>query len=135
MEHPISDFLFGPHLIGVLFIIIGLLQRYLPPKNINRWYGYRTLTARSSQQAWDEGNRYSAVYMMRAGLFLLVLGAIINTIAILYVADFQTRQWIGYLILFGGAMGVGILSTMATEKHLHKTFKNLKVKKPPVRRR
>src|SRR3954466_2148359 len=100
MEHPISVFLFGPHLIGVLFIIIGLLQRYLPPKNINRWYGYRTLTARSSQQAWDEGNRYSAVYMMRAGLFLLVLGAIIKRWAVLYVIDFQTRQWIGYLIFF-----------------------------------
>jgi uncharacterized membrane protein len=135
MEYPIKDFLFGPHLIGVLFIIIGLLQRYLPPKSINRWYGYRTLTARSSQQAWDEGNHYSAVYMMRAGLFLLVLGAIINAMSILYITDFQTRQWIGYLILFGGAMGVGILSTMATERHLHKTFPKLKVKKPPVKRR
>jgi uncharacterized membrane protein len=135
MEHPISEFFFGPHLIGVLFIIIGLLQRYLPPKSINRWYGYRTPTARSSQQAWDEGNRYSAVYMMRAGLFLLILGAIINSISILYVTDFQTRQWIGYLILFGGAMSVGILSTMATEKHLHKTFKNLKVIKKPLRRK
>lgn len=129
-----TAFLFGPHLIGVLFIIIGLLQRYLPPKNINRWYGYRTLTARSSQQAWDEGNRYSAIYMIRAGLFVLVLGAIVNAVALLYVSDFQTRQWIGYLILFGGAMGIGILSTMATEKHLAKMFKNLKVKKPLQRK-
>lgn len=129
-----SIYLIGPHLIGALFIVLGLFQRYLPPKNINRWYGYRTLTARSSQQAWDEGNRYSALYMIKAGAFVLIVGFAINVMAISYVPDFQTRQWIGYLILFGGAMGVGITMVMATEKHLGKTIKNLKVK-PPVKRR
>ena len=127
-------YLIGPHLIGALFIVIGLLQRYLPPKNINRWYGYRTLTARSSQQAWDEGNRYSAMYMIKAGAFVLIVGFAINVLAITYVTDFQTRQMIGYIILFGGAMGVGIAMVMATEKHLKKTIKNLKVK-PPIKRR
>ncbi len=127
-------YLIGPHLIGALFIVIGLLQRYLPPKNINRWYGYRTLTARSSQQAWNEGNRYSAMYMIKAGAFVLIVGFAINVLAITYVTDFQTRQMIGYIILFGGAMGVGIAMVMATEKHLKKTIKNLKVK-PPVKRR
>ena len=127
-------YLIGPHLIGALFIVIGLLQRYLPPKNINRWYGYRTLTARSSQQAWDEGNRYSAMYMIKAGAFVLIVGFAINVLAITYVTDFQTRQMIGYIILFGGAMGVGIAMVMATEKHLKKTIKNLNVK-PPVKRR
>jgi uncharacterized membrane protein len=129
-----SIYLFGPHLIGALFILIGLLQRFLPPKNINRWYGYRTLTARSSQQAWDEGNRYSAMYMIKAGAFVLIVGFAINVLAITYVTNFQTRQMIGYIMLFGGAMGIGILSTMATERHLKKTFKNLKVK-PPVKKR
>lgn len=128
-------YLIGPHLIGALFVLIGLLQRYLPPKNINRWYGYRTLTARSSQQAWDEGNRYSALYMIRAGIFVLIFGGIVNALAIIYVSDFQTRQWIAYLILFGGAMGIGILSTVATEKHLKKTIKNLKVKPHPLKRK
>ena len=129
-----SVYLFGPHLIGALFILIGLLQRFLPPKNINRWYGYRTLTARSSQQAWDEGNRYSAMYMIKAGAFVLIVGFAINVLAITYVTDFQTRQMIAYIMLFGGAMGIGILSTVATERHLKKTIKNLKVK-PPVKRR
>ncbi len=128
-------YLIGPHLIGALFILIGLLQRYLPPKNINRWYGYRTLTARSSQQAWDEGNRYSALYMIKAGAFVLIVGFAINVLAITYVTDFQTRQMIGYIILFGGAMGVGIAMVMATEKHLKKTIKNLKVKSPVKRRK
>ena len=123
----IQAILFGPHLIGLLFIIIGLLQRYLPPKNINRWYGYRTLTARSSQKAWDEGNRYSALYMMRAGLLVLIAGFFINAVSVQYVHDFGAQQWITYVILFGGAMGIGIASTMATEKHL----KRLKFKATP----
>jgi len=129
-----SIYLIGPHLIGALFIVIGALQRYLPPKNINRWYGYRTPAARSSQQAWDEGNRYSAIYMMKAGLFVLIVGFAINILAITYVTDFNARQMIAYFMLFGGAMGVGIAMVVATEKHLKKTIKNLNVK-PPVKRR
>jgi uncharacterized membrane protein len=123
-------FLVGPHLIGLLFILIGLLQRYLPPKNINRWYGYRTPTARTNQKTWDEGNRYSAIYMIKAGIIVLVAGFIVNAIAILY-AGADAQRMIAYFILFGGAMGIGILSTMATEKHLTRTFKL----KKPVRRK
>ena len=126
MNFNYSDFLVGPHLIGLLFVLIGLLQKYLPPKKINRWYGYRTPTARTSQQTWDEGNRYSANYMIKAGLILLVVGFIINTLVILY-ADEGVQKLVTYFILFGGAMLVGILSTMRTEKHLLKTFK---LKKP-----
>lgn len=124
-----STFLVGPHLIGLLFIIIGSLQRYLPPKNINKWYGYRTATAKSSQQAWDEGNRYSALYMMRAGLFILIVGFMIDTALIYFNADAGIQKVVGYIILFGGAMGIGIFSTAATEKHLAKTFKKPITKK------
>jgi uncharacterized membrane protein len=123
-----QQFLIGPQLIGVLFIIIGGLQRYLPPKKINRWYGYRTQNARIDQQTWDEGNRYSAIYMMKLGLVVFVVGFIINALAILYVADFDKQQVIRYVILFGGAIGIGIISTMATEKHLAQKFRN-KIKK------
>ena len=124
----IKDFMVGPQLIGLLFVLIGLMQKYLPPKKINGWYGYRTATAKSSQQLWDEGNRYSALYMIKAGLIVLVIGYFINAASILYVPDAATRQWISYVILFGGAMGIGILSTMSTEKHLKKNFKV-----PPVK--
>jgi uncharacterized membrane protein len=125
-----QQFIVGPHLIGVLFILLGLVQRYLPPKKINRFYGYRTLTARTNQKTWDEGNRYSALYMIKAGIILLIVGFVINALSILYISDPQQRQWIAYIVLFGGAMGIGILSTMATEKHLHRTFK---IKKPVKR--
>jgi uncharacterized membrane protein len=125
----------GPQLIGLIFVIIGGMQRYLPPKKINRWYGYRTLTAKQSQAAWDEGNRYSGIYMMRAGIVVLVAGFIVNAISVLYVTDLQEQLWITYVILFGSAMGVGIISTMATEKHLHKKFKKIARPKTTYKRR
>src|ERR1700744_495644 len=99
----------GPHLIGLLYILIGLVRRYLPPKNINRWYGYRTLTAKTSQQTWDEANRYSAVYMIQAGAVLLVVGFIIYAATMLLHVPDDEQKWINYVILFGGAMLVGIL--------------------------
>ena len=130
-----SVYLIGPHLIGVLFIVIGLVQYYLPPKKINRWYGYRTPTARSSQQAWDEGNRYSALYMMRAGFVVLILGFFVYAGMIYFNVEADILKWISYLILFGGAMGIGILSTVATEKHLRTKFKLPAVKRPPLKTR
>ena len=128
----ILTFLVGPHLIGLLFIFIGLFQRFLPPKNINRWYGYRTLTAKSTQQAWDLGNRYSAIYMIRAGVSVLVLGFLIELGMAWFAVDAGIQKTVGYIILFGGAMGIGILSTAATERYLHKV---IKIKKPAVKRR
>jgi hypothetical protein len=120
-----SELLVGPHLIGLLYILIGALQRYLPPKNINRWYGYRTITAKTSQQTWDAANRYSAIYMMKAGAILLVLGFAVYAGTMLAHTPYDSQKWINYVILFGGAMGVGILSTVATERYLKRNFKKL----------
>jgi len=122
------SFLLGTQLIGVLFIVIGALQRFLPPKKINRWYGYRTPNARIDQETWDASNRYSAIYMMRLGLLYYVIGTIINAIATLYIEDYDKQTMVKYLVLFAGAIGIGVLSTMATEKYLAAKFKN-KVKK------
>lgn len=122
------SFLPGTQLIGVLFIIIGALQRFLPPKNINRWYGYRTPNARIDQDTWDASNRYSAIYMMKLGFIYYIIGTIINAIATLYIADYDKQNMVKYLVLFAGAIGIGVLSTTATEKYLANKFKN-KIKK------
>jgi hypothetical protein len=124
-----TNVLVGPHLIGLIFIIIGLLQKYLPPKSINRWYGYRTPNARTNQQTWDEANRYSANFMIKAGLFALVIGFVIYSGMLYFNVDNNVQKTVNYTILFGGAMGIGILSTVVTERHLKLTFKKLNFKK------
>ncbi len=125
MNPTVKDILLGPQLIGLLYIIIGAIQRYLPPKTPNRWFGYRTITAKTSQQTWDEANRYSAIYMMRAGAIVLVLGTIIYSGTLYLHLEDSTQKIIDYAMLFGVAMGIGILSTVVTEKHLARTFKKL----------
>ncbi len=125
MTPNFTELLLGPHLIGLLYIMIGALQRYLPPKSPNRWYGYRTITAKTNQQTWDEANRYSAIFMMRAGAIVLVAGFIIYAGTTMMHFQDTTQQIIDYTILFGAAMGVGILSTVVTERHLSRTFKKL----------
>jgi uncharacterized membrane protein len=124
-----TNVLVGPHLIGLIFIVIGLLQKYLPPKSINRWYGYRTPNARTNQQTWDEANRYSANFMIKAGLFALVIGFVIYSGMLYFNVDYNVQKTVNYTILFGGAMGIGILSTVVTERHLKLTFKKLNFKK------
>jgi uncharacterized membrane protein len=116
-------------MIGLLFIIIGLLQKFLPPKNINTWYGYRSAAARASQQTWDAANRFSSTFMIRAGIFVLVAGFIVYMAAIYFKADAGILKSIGYIILFGGAVGVGAITSVVTEKHLAKTFKAKQAKK------
>jgi uncharacterized membrane protein len=137
MDITITDLLVGPHLIGLLYIIIGATQRYLPPKTPNRWYGYRTATAKTNQQTWDEANRYSGVYMMRAGAIVVVAGFVVYAATMLLHTPDDTQKIIDYTMLFGAAMGVGILSTVVTERHLQHTFKklNLNKKKPAVKDR
>jgi len=124
-----SNLLVGPHLIGLIFIVIGLLQKYLPPKGINRWYGYRTPAARTNQQTWDEANRYSANFMIKAGFFALVIGFVIYSGLIYFNVDYNVQKMVDYFILFGGAMGIGIASTVVTESHLKRTLKKINFKK------
>jgi hypothetical protein len=126
MDTTYLAYLAGPQLIGILFVILGLIQKILPPKTINNWYGYRTTLARSSQEMWDEGNKYSADFMIRAGSLVFFAGLMIKSVMLLLRADADMQKAVGYLIMFGGAIGIGVLMTVVTEKHL-RVFRPKKV--------
>ncbi|GAA4761575.1 MULTISPECIES: SdpI family protein [Flavobacterium] len=66
-SYPIS------FLVGIIFIVISLITRILPPKKINALYGYRTLASMKNQETWDFAQRYSSNKMIHAGLFLIVV--------------------------------------------------------------
>src|ERR1700753_2239782 len=72
-----AQWFFGPQLIGVILVIVGLIQYDYPPRKINDWYGYRTDTSKRNQETWDEAQRYSSLYMAKAGLFLIVIGFVV----------------------------------------------------------
>lgn len=71
----------GPMLIvGLLFIVLGIIMRKYPPKHINYMYGYRTKSAMKSQQHWDFAQSYSTKQIILAGVLLCVLQPILFSI-------------------------------------------------------
>ena len=60
-------------MVGIIFIAVGLILYFFPPKKINSLYGYRTASSMKSQEKWDFSQKYSAKIMMTIGLFLVVL--------------------------------------------------------------
>src|SRR5476649_743837 len=89
--YPLFNWLFGPQVLGLVFLIIGLIQHYNPPKKINNWYGYRTTISQSSQEAWDEANRYSANYMIKLAIAMIIIGIVIT--ALLNFIPMQVKVW------------------------------------------
>ncbi len=56
-----------------LLLLISIMYKRFPPKEINDLYGYRTARSKSSQEAWDEGNRMSADFMMKLSLVSVLI--------------------------------------------------------------
>jgi len=61
-----------PLLVGIIFIIAGIIMLKFPPKKINMLYGYRTSLSMKNQKNWDFAQRYSSVLMMYCGFGLLL---------------------------------------------------------------
>ena len=118
----IATWLFGPQLIGFVFLIIGSIQHFFPPKKINNWYGYRTPAAQRNQQTWDEANRYSANYMIKCGLIFIVLGLLFSGVMNTVHVALKVRAIITIFLLLVSGMLPAILMIISTEKHLTKTF-------------
>lgn len=60
-------------LVGIIFVLAGIIMLLFPPKNINFLYGYRTNRSMKTQENWDFSQIYSAKLLVGFGLFLLVL--------------------------------------------------------------
>lgn len=65
-------------LIGIIFILTGLLLKHKPPKNINALFGYRTPRSMKNIDLWKEANKYSAEIMIKYGVIMILLGSLIS---------------------------------------------------------
>ncbi|MBK0379767.1 SdpI family protein [Mucilaginibacter segetis] len=122
MNVPIESWFIGPQLIGAVFIVMGLIQRYYPPKHINGLYGYRMPSATKNQQTWDEANRYSGTYMYRIGWVMLVMGIIITVSLYQIPMQANLRDGINVMLLIAGSIVPCVMLIISTEKHLQNTF-------------
>ena len=99
-----------PALTGIVFLIVGLLSVFKPPKKINSLYGYRSARSMKTQKAWDMAQEYSGRLMTKLAIFLLAV-AIIGLLV-------GNQGLIGALIGFASFLAVPIVVLLRTEKHL-----------------
>lgn len=64
-------------ILPVITLIVGIISKNNPPKEINGFRGYRTALSKSSQEAWDYANMRSAQIMIKGSIISLVLGAVV----------------------------------------------------------
>ncbi len=62
-------------IVPSVVLIIGVIGRIKPKKEINSLIGYRSKRSRSSQELWDRAQLLMAKYMIIIGAVLLVLSA------------------------------------------------------------
>jgi uncharacterized membrane protein len=71
------DFLLEiPALVGIIFIITGIIMQVFPPKKINSLYGYRTNRSMQNQKKWDFAQKYSAKLLTVFGLALVLISSL-----------------------------------------------------------
>lgn len=102
-----------PLLTGIIFIIAGFIMYNFPPKKINMFYGYRSISSMKSQERWDFSQKYSAKELMKFGMITL-------TFCFFGLLDFP-ENFINIIVIF--AVFIPILTT---EIALRKKFANLK---------
>ena len=65
-------------LIPVLMIIIGILMKYIPPKKINSFIGYRTARSMKNIEAWNYAQKYTGKLMLIIGVLSLIPSIVIH---------------------------------------------------------
>jgi uncharacterized membrane protein len=61
-----------PSITGPIFMVMGMIMKKFPPRQINGFYGYRTSSSMKSQDRWDFAQAYSANEMITLGFILLL---------------------------------------------------------------
>lgn len=102
------------HLVlGPLMLVLSLIFKFFPPKEINDFYGYRTKRSKKSQEAWDVANAYSFNLMIIASLSTIIL----QLILILTVSKDNS------IMISAAGLVMFLVGTIPlTEMHLKKHF-------------
>ncbi|MFD0751310.1 SdpI family protein [Mucilaginibacter calamicampi] len=119
----LTNWIFGPQAIGLLFLLIGIITYFFPAKTVNTWYGFKTPSSKNNQQTWDVANRFAAIFCIKAGLTLVVGGILINLLISSMLMPVRTQQMLHIISFMGSGVFIGPLLMVATEKYIEKTFK------------
>src|SRR5262245_10740586 len=96
-------------MMGPLLLVIAVLTKLFPPKNINSFYGYRTRRSMQNENAWREANTYNSNA-------LVVLAVCVSFFQLL---AYQLIDEPMSLLISAGFLVVGLmLMVFLTERHL-----------------
>ncbi|WP_433813926.1 SdpI family protein [Flavobacterium johnsoniae] len=96
--------------IVIITLIVILITKLFPPKNINSLYGYRTVNSMKNKINWDFAQKYST------NLFLVLLSFLLLIQIILYTI-YGTTSYID-LSVFAGLMLCIVIVLYQTERKL-----------------
>jgi len=93
-------------------LLIFLIAKAFPPKNINYLYGYRTSKAMRNQDTWDEANGYSFNISIKLCLYCFVFPPLLYFV-------YPENNFLMTVIANSALL---LVSIWFTERHLDRTF-------------
>ena len=100
---------------AIAILIVGLLWKRFPPKNINYLYGYRTRRSMKNQQTWDYANKIGPNMIIKTGIFLFFIA-----VFSFWYFETETAVIISVIAMVVGLTGGVILCEMKLAKHFDK---------------
>lgn len=97
----------------VFMLLMGLVFKKFPPKEINMLYGYRTKRRMANQQVWDAANNYWINVFLKLNLISFIFPG-------LFYFVFPKVYVILYTMI--GSVVLVLLSIPLTERYLNKHF-------------
>ena len=86
-----------PILIGLTFVIAGIIMSIIPPKKINSLYGYRTSSSMKSQERWDFSQKYAAQVLVKFGAILTLSS--ISGLVYDFSENISTIMGLGFMLI------------------------------------
>ncbi|OOQ60597.1 SdpI family protein [Mucilaginibacter pedocola] len=112
------NWIIGPQLLAIIFLIAGYIQKLYPPKKINALYGYRTDSSMKNQQTWDEGNRYSTALMIKYAWVMLLGGFALTVLLMQFHMEENAFVLTKVGLMLFGAGFITVNLFRLTERHL-----------------
>ena len=84
---------------SIILLTISIIFKVFNPKDINKFYGYRTFQSMSSKENWIYANKMSANFSMFIFTLLLLVSILGNLLSLDYNKYFWTICGGGILIL------------------------------------
>lgn len=81
----------------ILPLLMGIILKCIPPKEINRYYGFRTKLTMSSQEAWEYSQRICAKLLI---IFSSIEILIYLIFVIINPTFLENRKWIVFIVGF-----------------------------------